>query len=144
MTEPQPLKSLPTWSLSRAAASSHRILHRRLGEAGFTGYEYRVLAAVVAAAHLSQAEIGRAASLDPRDVTHTVRRLEQRGLLTRTPSSANARIVTVQMSPEGLHAWRRLHAVMLQIQREVFAPLQATEIRTLIELLDRIGGESRA
>src|SRR5690606_19235767 len=73
VAEVDPLGSLPSWLLSRAGVRAHRILQRRFDAIGFTGYESRVLAALNAAGPQSQAQIGRAVSLDRRDVTYTVR-----------------------------------------------------------------------
>lgn len=134
-----PLTSTPTWLLSSAAVRSHQILHKKLARAGFTGYEYRCLSALAAAEHVSQTDLGAAAALDPRDVTHTVRALEDRGLVTRTKDPGHGRRRLVALTDRGTDAAERLAGVMADIQRAVFGRLTTTERATLLELLDRVG-----
>lgn len=133
------LTSTPTWILSSAAARSHQILHKKLAEAGFTGYEYRCLSALSAADYLSQTDLGAAAALDPRDVTHTVRALEDRGLVSRTKDPRHGRRQLVTLTAEGAKATERLTHVMAEIQTAVFGKLSGNERSTLLDLLDRIG-----
>jgi MarR family transcriptional regulator, lower aerobic nicotinate degradation pathway regulator len=134
-----PLASMPTWILSSAAARSHQILQKRLMQAGFTGYEYRCLSALAGAEHLSQTDLGVAAALDPRDVTHTVRALEDRGLVSRTKDPGHGRRQFVSLTAQGHQAAQRLVGVMADIQTVVFSQLNAKERATLLELLELIG-----
>lgn len=134
-----PLTSLPTWVLSAAAGRSHHVLHKRLAQARFTGYEYRCLSALASAERLSQTDLGTAAALDPRDVTHTVRALENRGLVSRTKDPGHGRRQLVTLTTQGTHAAERLDHVMTEIQSAVFGQLSKTERSTLLRLLDRLG-----
>lgn len=132
------LPGLGTWVLSQAAARSHQVLHRHLRDAGFSGFEYRVLVALDDAGCLHQAELGHAAALDRRDVTHTVRALEDRGLVTRSPDPAHGRRVLVALSPTGSAAVASLRTVMQGIQAEVFGKLSLAQRRELLGLLDHV------
>lgn len=134
-----PLTSTPTWLLSSAAARAHQILHQRLMQAGFTGYEYRCLSALAAVEHLSQTDLGAAAALDPRDVTHTVRALEDRRLVSRTKDPGHGRRQLVALTAQGTAVVERLAGVMADVQSAVFGQLSSTERSTLLELLDRVG-----
>ncbi|GAB10572.1 putative MarR family transcriptional regulator [Gordonia araii NBRC 100433] len=135
-----PLDSLPTWILSTAASRSHHVLQRRLGAAGCTGYEYRCLAGLAAAGDpLSQAELGSAAALDPRDVTHTVRALENRGLVARDKDPEHGRRMLVSLTAAGRRAAAELASVMAGVQEDVFARLTADERDILVALLVRVG-----
>ncbi|MBD8078679.1 MarR family winged helix-turn-helix transcriptional regulator [Cellulosimicrobium arenosum] len=133
-----PLDHLPSWLLSRAAARSHRVLQRHLRAAGSTGYEYRVVAALAAHGVQSQADVGRAVALDRRDVTHTVRALEERGLVQRAQDATDARLVRVGLTPAGRQEWTRLEQVMQDVQDELLAPLDPAEARVLTELVGRL------
>lgn len=135
---PLDLLSTPTWILSSAATRSHQIVHTQLANAGTTGYEYRCLSALVAADRLSQTELGAAAALDPRDVTHTVRALEDRSLVSRVRDPGHGRRQLVSLTPEGHRMIERLTAVMADVQNAVFGQLSRAERATLLELLDRI------
>lgn len=133
------LASLPTWILSSAAARSHQILHHRLAQAGVDGYEYRCLIALVGTDPLSQAALGDAAALDRRDVTHTVRALEGRGLISRQRDPHHGRRVLVSLTATGRRAADDLLGVMAEIQDIVFGKLTPNERAVLLTLIERIG-----
>lgn len=135
---PEVLISLPTWSLSSAATRSHQILQQRLAQVGVSGYEYRCLSALAAAGQLSQTDLGHAAALDPRDVTHTVRALEDRGLLSRVRDLGHGRRQLVSLTPEGKRLAKRIADAMDEIQDAVFGDLTRDERATLLGLLDRV------
>lgn len=133
------LIALPTWQLSRAAARSHQILHERLQSVGFTGYEFRVLAAVGDARTLSQADVGRRAELDRRDVALTVRELEARGLIERAPDPAHRQRKLVSLTGLGKTALTDLERDLADVQREVFGSLSEAELSALLGYLVRLG-----
>lgn len=135
------LDALPTWLLAQAAARSHRVLHDGLARAGVGGYEHRVLVALADLGESSQVALGRAAALDRRDVTHTVRALEARGLLARRPSPADARVVLVSLTKAGRRTVRTLDKEMARVQDEVLAPLGRKQRRRLVELLRLLARE---
>jgi DNA-binding MarR family transcriptional regulator len=90
---------------------------------------------------LSQAELGNAAVLDPRDVTHTVRELEGRGLVLREKDPRHGRRILVSLTAAGRRTTSRLVRVMADIQDKVFGRLSAAERSTLLELLERVGSD---
>lgn len=132
------LKKLLSWQLSQASARAHRVLSEYLDRAGATGYEYRVLATLGDLGQVSQADLGRASALDRRDVTHTVRELEERQLVTRKPDPGDARRTLVALSDDGNTMLERLDSVVNDVQDEVFASLDAVQRRTLLELLEQL------
>ncbi len=133
-----PLTSLPTWILSSAVTRSHQILRHHLESAGVDGYEYRCLSALAHTNELSQAELGNAAVLDPRDVTHTVRRLEIRGLVSRKKDPNHGRKVLVSLTDAGVATTGQLDRVMADVQDEVFGRLSQDERNALLGLLERV------
>lgn len=132
------LTILPTWQISQASARSHKLLHERLTEAGSSGYEYRILAALGDLGVASQADLGRAAALDRRDVTHTVRRLEARKLVGRSADPRDARPTLVELTDIGDSLLQRLDRVVDEVQNDVLAPLTTPQRRTLLPLLRRL------
>lgn len=129
------LVRLTTWQLSQAAARSHKVLHDRLARAGASGYDYRVLAALGDLGPLSQADLGRAAVLDRRDVTHTVRDLHARKLVTRRPDPSDGRQTLVELTAAGSSTLERLDLVLDEVQADVFAALTVDQRATLVDLL---------
>lgn len=133
------LTLLPTWILSSAAARSHHVLHTLLADAGVNGYEYRCLSALAGAEQLSQTDLGAAAALDPRDVTHTVRALEARDLVSRVKDPSHGRRQLVSLTREGRQTAERLAGVIAEAQNRVFSDLTDNERTTLLALLERVG-----
>ena len=129
------LANLATWQLSQASARSHRVLHARLAQTGASGYDYRILAVLGDLGPVSQADLGRAAVLDRRDVTHTVRDLQARELVTRRPDPRDSRQILVELTPAGASMLGQLDLVLDEVQTEVFATLTVDQHRTLLHLL---------
>ncbi len=135
---PRDFTSLPTWILSSAAARSHRVLQSRLAQAGVNGYEYRCLSALAVAHQLSQSDLGAAAALDPRDVTHTVRALEDRGLVSRVRDPSHGRRQLVSLTGEGRLTSERLIKIVVGVQNDVLGHLTREERAVLLDLLERV------
>ena len=135
---PPRLANLATWQLSQVAARTHRVLHGRLAQAGVSGYDYRILAVLGELGPSSQADLGRAAALDRRDVTHTVRNLEALGLVTRRPDPRDGRQILVELTAAGSRMLKRLDLVLEAVQTEVFAGLTVDQRRTLVCLLQQL------
>lgn len=135
---PSDLTALPTWILSSAATRSHHVLNSVLGQSGVTGYEYRCLSALADAEQLSQTELGAAAALDPRDVTHTIRDLEAKGLVSRVKDPRHGRRQLVSLTAVGQQAARRLVDTIGEVQDAVFRDFSDQELATLLALLRRV------
>jgi len=110
----------------------------RIGEVGFTGYEARVLAALAASGPLSQAEIGHAVSLDPRDVTHTVRALAERGLVARRRHPDDERRMLVELTPTGRRGWQKVARALERVQDEFLEGLTPEEREVFVAMLERL------
>jgi DNA-binding MarR family transcriptional regulator len=133
------LASLPTWVLSSAANRSHHILHQMLSTVGVDGYEYRCIAALAHRGQLSQAALGKEAALDPRDVTHTVRALQERGVVVRKNDPEHGRRMLVSLTEHGTRTADQSMRRMADIQDTVFGRLTREERSALMELLGRVG-----
>lgn len=138
MPEPD-FRQLPTWLLAQAAHRAHRLLQDRLSEAGATGYEYRVLSALTAVGEATQADLGRLALLDRRDVTVTVRALLDSGMVARRQSTQDARAQIVSLTPAGRRRYAQLNRVMQAVQDELLSPLPAGRRDRLLGDLSQLG-----
>lgn len=141
---PTQLASIPTWILSSAATRSHQVLHDHLSRLGVSGYEFRCLTSLLPDLQMSQAQLGESAVLDPRDVTHTLRALEDRGLLSRTKDPDHGRRILVTLTQEGQRTAKGLVLAMSKIQNQVFGDLSAEELSVLLALLTRVARSGRA
>jgi len=129
---------LPSWLLDRAALRSHRLLQSRLAAHGATGHEYRVLSVLSTGPH-TQAGLGRKTSLDRRDVTEVVTRLEGCGYVARAQSPTDARALVVSVTTAGRQRTRLLGRVMESVQEDLLRDLGAGERELFVMLLTRIG-----
>lgn len=132
---------LPTWLLSRAHARAQAILSAAFAEAGFRGYEYRLMAALADHGLLDQAELGRRTGIDRKDVAVAVAGLEARGLLDRAPDPSDARRKIVSLTAAGAAELERLDGVVSEVQERVLAPLSADERAVLVGLLRRLDSD---
>ena len=130
-------RDLPTWLLTQAARRAHRILSDTLAQRGATGYQFRVLS-VLRSRSATQADVGRRAHLDRRDVTVTVRDLLQAGLVRRDGSEDDARVQLVTLTAEGLRRLAELDRAAARVQDDTFAALSPRERSQLVDLLQRI------
>ena len=130
----------PTWLLSQAHARASRLLQTAFADAGFRGYQYRLMAALEQHGESSQADLSRRTGIDRKDVVHALNDLEARGLVSRTPDRTDARRNVVALSESGGAELVRLDEVVAEVQEEVLAPLSGSERRQLRQLLDKLSG----
>jgi len=86
----------------------------------------------------SQAELGRRCRMDRSDVVTAVTELEKEGFVERGADPADRRRNTVAITAAGTRQLRRLDRALDQVQRELLAPLSASERQTLVALLGKV------
>lgn len=74
---------------------------------------------------------------DP-DVTRLMDRLEKRGLLTRDRAKEDRRVVTHQLTPEGLALLKELDEPIQNIHRTVMRGVKPTNLKILLSILEEI------
>jgi DNA-binding MarR family transcriptional regulator len=95
------------------------------------------------ASGLPSGEIGeRMVGRDP-DVTRLLDRMEERGLVVRNRSTADRRVVTTQLTAEGLRMVDALDAPLLAMHAGQLGHLSAEEMADLNALLERARDEDR-
>lgn len=96
-----PLDEMLCFNLYAAARATNRLYTTLLAPWDLTYPQYLVLKLLWSRESLTVGEIGKSLMLDSGTTTPLVRRLETRGLLTRTRSTADERVVTVTLTTEG-------------------------------------------
>src|SRR6476659_2311803 len=129
----------PTWLLSRANTRAQNLLQDAFAAEGVRGYDFRVLAALDEYGPASQAEIGRHPGVARSDVVATVNDLLASRFVRRRPDSEDRRRNIVTITAAGTAKLERLDAMLDGVQDAVLAPLTATERRTLLRLLAKMG-----
>lgn len=133
---PVRVRSLVTWRLSRLNRRAHRILTGRLTAAGFSGYQYRLLAALAETGPMSQVELGQRAGLDRSDVTHEIETLSKRSLVERSPDPTDRRRNVVALTEAGAASLEPLDEIVENVQNDLLAGLSENDRREFDRLLD--------
>jgi DNA-binding MarR family transcriptional regulator len=111
-----------------------------LKSADLTSTQYNVLRILKGAGAdgLPCHDIGeRLINRDP-DVTRLLDRMEKRGLVERARQVKDRRVITVQITTAGLQLLKQFDKPVEAMHREQFKNLSPSQIKTLIDLLDKI------
>ncbi len=124
--------------MKRTVASMVQQVDRRLVCHGLTNAQWGPLMRLRAAGPCSVAELARWLSVDAGAMTRLLDRLEKKGLCRRVRSSADRRVVQIELSPEGEAAIAGVPAVLAEVMNAHLAGCSASEWQTLKKLLKRI------
>lgn len=85
----------------------------------------------------SSAQFARANGVRPQSVTDIIGPLEHKGLIQRRKSPENRRILLITLTPKGRHLMVHAQKITFQLDREIFATLDAQEIAVLRKALEK-------
>lgn len=109
-----------------------------LEELSLPSYQARLLVLVGRCPGWSQQQLANATERDKAQVARSVKELETRGLLTRTPDVADGRVHGVVLTETGSRTARRLNQERANLARKVLKDMDRADQRLLAELLTRL------
>ena len=119
---------------------SRRIHQQQIAAAGvsLSPQALRVLERTVEAGRTTPGQLAHRLDLDPAVVTRVLRQLEDSGLVTRSRSSEDGRVSTVEATAEGLDAFGRVRDVIWDQVRRALAGWPRPDVAALAELLGQL------
>lgn len=127
-------------NLLRTAGWLERAVEDALRPSGLTQPQYNVLRILQGAGKdgLPCGEVGaRMITRDP-DMTRLLDRMEKRGLIQRSRSEKDRRVVRAYLAPEGATALKALEKPVRETIRRALEPLGETKLTALTGLLEEV------
>ena len=128
----------PGHAIRRLHQISVGIFLQEAGDLGVTPVQYAVLQTVGNQPGIDQRTLARNIALDASTTGGVVDRLEVRGWLERKTSPDDRRVRQLSLTLSGEQALRDTVPVMLPAQEHILAPLDESQRRTFMELLQRL------
>lgn len=132
------LDQVLTWSVVRVARFAGQRLAERLAAHGLNPIHFGVLAYLVIAPEMTQADLARAVLIRPQSIAPLLDGLEDRGLIRRTGDRARGRRNPVQITDDGRRALDVVWDIALSTNDLSDAGLTARESAELNRLLLKI------
>lgn len=135
---PEELVSSTAFLLARLGTGIKLTAIEELERAGFSIYQYAVLALLSEGARKAQATIADVLSLDRSQLVGVLDGLEERGFVERRRDPDDRRRHTVSLTAEGKRQLVELRAIVKQLDDSFLATLDEESRKQLHELLLRI------
>jgi DNA-binding MarR family transcriptional regulator len=130
-----PLASRPGFLVRRLNQIHLALFFEECKAFDITPVQYGMLTALAATPGLDQKALGLEVGLDRTNTADVVKRLEARGLVTRTPSQTDGRVKHVFITAEGKKITKAMYGDMIASQERLLAPLPESDRRQFLELL---------
>ncbi len=121
--------------LNQANQAVRSQLEQELRAINLTGIQYTVLSIVGSRDGISSAELSRRFFVTPQTMNEIVAGLEGRGLLARSESAQNRRILTANLTAEGASVLGEADAIADRIELAFFGDLSEEDFVELRRLL---------
>lgn len=89
-----------------------------------------------------QITLGGYTALDRNTIAVVVRKLEERGLITRHRNPEDRRSMVVKLTKEGEALREAVEPAVEEVQSDILAPLNAEEQQVLLSLLQKIANDN--
>ena len=128
----------PGFLLRRAHQLSVGLFERHCGELGLTPPQYGILNVLSYAPDIDQITLAKALGHDKVTISHIVRSLETRGLLTREASVEGRRRMVIRLTRQGRALLAQAVACAARAHDQLLSPLSSEEQAHMLQLLDKL------
>ena len=124
--------------LHRAGQCADEIFATAMGESSLTPRQFAVLKAVAGSKEPSQTVLVNETGIDRSTLADIVRRLVERGMLSRQRAKHDARAYVVRLTASGQSAIKKAEPAARKTDERLLAVLSATERANFLKALQRI------
>jgi DNA-binding MarR family transcriptional regulator len=110
---------------------------RAVEHLGLTAQQIGVILMISCGRATTPFELSRTMSYDSGSMTRMLDRLEKKGLIARSRSDKDRRVVKLELTPEGQYAAAQLPEIGAVVLNEQLRGFSDTDLATLIDLLSR-------
>ncbi|RVU15485.1 MarR family winged helix-turn-helix transcriptional regulator [Methylobacterium oryzihabitans] len=125
--------------IRRAHQRASSIFDSVMREFGVTPVQFTALAKLHDGGPTSQNQLGRLVGIDPATMYGVAGRLTRRGYVRATDDPGDARLVLLDLTPEGRAVVEAMKARGGEVTARTLAPLSADEAALLVRLIARLG-----
>jgi DNA-binding MarR family transcriptional regulator len=125
-----------------AALDEDLAADRRLAPLELSAAQFSVIASLAGEERKSASDLCRGISYDAGAMTRMLDRLEGKGLIRRSRSPEDRRLVHLELTEEGRSAYPRMRELALGVANRFLRGFSKTEARTLESLLSRMLGNA--
>lgn len=135
---PSSIVGLASWLLGRAASRGRALVAEALAAEGMKMWQHVALSALVDLGPVTQAELGRAVALDPKDLTAVVSGLVDNRLVTRTTDPTDGRKKILSVTTKGREVVKRCADLGREANDELLEVLSTEERKLFLDMLTRV------
>lgn len=123
--------------INRLGQQLSRELDRHMVDLGLTDAQWKPMLLLQQGACTTAGDIARATNLDAGAVTRLLNRLESKGLVRRSRSQQDRRVINLELSEAGRHVADQIPAIICEIANRLLQGFSEQEFQLLRSLLDR-------
>jgi len=125
--------------LLRLAGQRHAMIFQSMAPENLTPTQFAALVRLAQTGDCSQNELGRRTAMDVATIKGVVDRLKAKGMVTAKADPEDKRRSILSIAPDHRDAVLALFETGHEISAATLGPLTASEARTLLRLLKKIG-----
>lgn len=136
------MNSAPGYLIRRAQQRAVDLFVEEVGEDGPTPRQFAILMNVYHTPGMTQTALVQASGIDRSTLTEILRRMIDRGLISRTRQEADQRANVLMITPEGEAVLGDAVEAALRSQERIMEPVPPADRETTIRLLTALAGQT--